>query len=154
MGRIIDTTKLSKVQKKEYDEAIKHISKTKRGKELVDNLTKSKVVFVVVINKGGKNDSYNPKKRMITWDSSNGLIVGSGDIQSPAIGLAHEMGHAEQHIKGELRKGIPLIDIENNNLKNTETPIAKELKEGIRKDYYDWKKEITTTGPTSIIEKI
>jgi len=71
-------------------------------------------------------------------------------VQSAAMGLAHELGHALQHIEGVLD---PLINpmgtptraqqrtrrarIEADNLLRFETPIARELGEPTRISYDD-----------------
>lgn len=61
---------------------------------------------------------------------------------SPALGLAHEMGHGAQHLDGliEFNKcGNPKnsVWLEKNNIATWETPIAEELGEHTRKNYSD-----------------
>jgi hypothetical protein len=46
--------------------------------------------------KEGNPTIYNPKTRNIGWDPTSGARVKKG-IQSPALGLKHEMDHAAKH---------------------------------------------------------
>jgi hypothetical protein len=91
---------------------------------------------------------------VIVWDPV-GLISARADTQctyqSPAIALLHEMGHAVQWIKktswyisqvtaamgGGQGAQAAKLAVENDNIDTHETPVARELKEGIRKDYND-----------------
>jgi len=96
---------------------------------------------------------------LIVWDPI-GLVTSrkkdAATMQSPAIALAHEMGHGVQWVKnrgwylayvnqvlnGDAQKsGSPAYNaklvIENDNIQTHETPVAQELSEGIRKDYND-----------------
>jgi hypothetical protein len=88
------------------------------------------------------------------WDPI-GLISARADTQctyqSPAIALLHEIGHAVQWIKktdwyiskvstamgGGSDSQAAKLAVENDNIETHETPVARELKEGVRKDYND-----------------
>ena len=50
--------------------------------------------------------------------------------------LAHELGHVEQDIIGEL-EGRNIMKDEEENLRKTETPIAKQLELPVRSNYFD-----------------
>ena len=146
--------------------ATMYISQSKRGKELMSNVSKpvkdGGMMFSVAFNSVGRNE-YDPETQTIHWDPSIGLEVwydknggyenGRGK-QSPALILAHEFGHADQHTKGrgaELilvkRTGAGRPKLERDNLYTTEIPIAEQLnsgynrsrsmKEGIRRNYLD-----------------
>ncbi|MDQ2085529.1 hypothetical protein RBH29_03660 [Herbivorax sp. ANBcel31] len=59
---------------------------------------------------------------------------------SPAMMLAHEMGHAVQHLDGEIEAGKEYskrqrLAIEEANLAKYETPIAKQLGEPTCRSY-------------------
>lgn len=56
-------------------------------------------------------------------------------VRSPAMSLAHEMGHVAQDLDGKLAGKIRRIPIENANLKKYETPIAEQLGESTRSSY-------------------
>ena len=140
-GLEIDSSKLDRKEKKIYKKAVKELTKTERGKELVDNLKKDEETYTIIINNNGDN-SYNPENKQINWNPNRTIISGDdGEISSTTL-LAHEMGHAEQDLKGELLINPTVeqrIDIENQNIWNTENPIAEELGDGIRNNYFDWK---------------
>jgi hypothetical protein len=40
------------------------------------------------------NDSFNPMARTLNWDSNSGLLTSNGGVQTPALGLGHELAHA------------------------------------------------------------
>ena len=72
---------------------------------------------------------------MINWDPTGGARYENGNyVTSAAMALAHEMGHAAQHLEG-LFDGKTIGQIENDNVKRYETPIANELGEYTRKKY-------------------
>jgi hypothetical protein len=78
------------------------------------------------------------KTGWVNWDEESGLITTDGETQSPAIGLAHELGH-QQNIKEEGEDAV--IDRakqedsqyrnkeEKKVIEETETPIVNELNE-------------------------
>ena len=109
------------------------------------------IVFVNAITTG--KDTYDEKKRTIYWDPKAGLVLGNKThIMSAALGLAHEMGHAAQHLSREYdeifdaminNKPISkeqILMLEEANLAKYETPIAQELGEYTRANYGDAKR--------------
>ena len=105
----------------------------------------------------------------IYWNPTSGLVVGDRqrrtmDVQSAAIGLAHEMGHALQHIDGTaarlwnetvssppptlmmLREYSRLL--EEDVLERFEIPIARELVEPRRYNYFHTAGSVDTNSPT------
>ena len=92
-------------------------------------------VFTIVFI-SDDNMRYEPGTRTIYFDPYSGLVMkDQTSVQSAALGLAHEMGHAAQDLDNELN-GMR-YDIENANVAKYETPIAKQLGEPVRKDYTD-----------------
>ncbi len=80
---------------------------------------------------------------MIYWDSTRALILSDGkSVQSPALQLVHEMGHAGQGLIGvyiQYEDGkITKDQIEEANT-NYINHIEKELGEYIRNGYHDSK---------------
>ena len=84
--------------------------------------------------------------RTIHWDPTAGLDVLQGfrrgsispGTMSAAMVLAHELGHAAQHLDGALIRDptrSELIEIENANIERWERPIAQELGEPWRNVY-------------------
>ena len=53
------------------------------------------------------------------------------------MGLAHEMGHAEQDILGSFYKDSDETECERDNLDRNEIVIANQLNEPVRQDYYE-----------------
>jgi uncharacterized protein RhaS with RHS repeats len=133
-----------------YEIAIVYLKGSDRGAELLNKLEESTEVITISIN-DDDNDSYNPATNTVNWDPDSGLVTGSGEIQSAAIGLIHELGHAEQDLNDEL-KDRSRLEIEEENLARTENPVAKQLGEPTRDNYFDVDPHnpvVTTTGPTS-----
>ena len=60
-------------------------------------------------------------------------------IQSPAMGLAHEMGHGAMYLDGWYDGSKTRDQRESTNLKTYETPIAKQLGQPTRAKYLDAK---------------
>jgi len=174
-GNEIDVSDLNDGQKREVLKAFLYISQSKRGKELVDNISKpvkdGGMMFKIKMNKKARVE-YDTKTQTIHWDSTSDLEVfdtereGKKGKQSPALGLAHELGHADQHCKGrgsELIKSLTNEEIkykvENDNLYDTEIPIAEQLNnkhnrnEGIRREYRDVVRYFNAKGVKSNEEK-
>ena len=78
-------------------------------------------------------------------------------VQSAALGLAHEMGHAAQHLDGtydefvEKYKDFARELLEEDNLAKYETPIAKQLGEPTRSHYNDHNGVRTMNNSTHFI---
>ena len=152
--------KATQKQIAQYEAARAFIMKTARGKALFEKLEKDKAVIKITFIKNS-DVSYacaGSDKGTVFWNPIVGMITGDGKALSPASALAHELGHAEQDLKGiiveimklpKITEAEKLLMIENDNLKKTENPIARELNEGVRKDYYDYRRIIPTVEPTS-----
>lgn len=54
-----------------------------------------------IVESNDHTNQYDPNSRTITWDATSGLETTEGEIQSPAMGLVHEVGHAENHDSNE-----------------------------------------------------
>ena len=108
------------------------------------------------------------KSRTVTANPTSGLVVGSGEVQVPAIGFAHEVAHAAEHDRVgteaiELTLWIPMtwgpgnaagggyfrigIPSEEARATSVETNIANELGAATRAHYNDHKGPTTTCGP-------
>jgi len=109
---------------------------------------------------------YDDRSRTITIDPTAGLrIDSSGEIQSPALGGAHEVSHAAEHdrVGTEQFKAAldaPLKEVgdrgysfgtppEESRATKVEGKIAHELGEPSRKNYADERGTVRTCGPTS-----
>ena len=80
---------------------------------------------------------YSSHNNTIYFDVNCGLVLLDGtSVQSAALGLAHEMGHAAQDLDGTTQKlGNDRDAVEALNLEKYEIPIAKELGEPVRNHY-------------------
>ncbi len=125
-------------EKQQYNRAIEYLQTSKTAKKLIDELKKSEITFTIVFIDDNE-DTYETT-HTIYWDIDSGLILGDRkSIQSAALGLAHEMGHASQHLNGQLkgRNDEEILETEEDNVSRWETPIAKELGEYARSKYTD-----------------
>lgn len=122
-------------QRQQYKRAIEYIQTSQIGQKLINILEESEITFnILFVNDDG--DAYSSHTHSIKWDAYSGLILDDQkSVQSPALGLAHEMGHAAQDLAGQLKRR-PRSIIEEENLNQWETPIAKELGEYTRIDYF------------------
>ena len=108
--------------------------------------------------------SYNPREGIITGEKNEG-----SDRQSPAVGLLHELDHADKH-RGLLKevksaeeskdkekiktakkamKEYKSLAEEQRVTQGSEAEAAKTLKQGVRKDYDDVKGIYKSDSPTT-----
>ena len=80
----------------------------------------------------------------INWDPTAGMVRRNRrNVLSPALILAHELGHAAQWISGDMDTWIStrcpreMQRLENANMRDWERPIARELGESIRRHNRD-----------------
>jgi hypothetical protein len=107
---------------------------------------------------------YDPKERTIYFDPHSGLQFSNGDIQSPAIGFAHEVDHAARHEEDPkqyaadsawTQKSTGLeIEMSKNvadEAKATrfERQVAKAVNERGRKRYKEETKPVEVPSPTT-----
>ena len=135
-GRIIElSTDVNDGDAAQYNLAVGYLKNSELGSELIEKLESSTKVFTIVFI-SDDNMRYEPGTRTIYFDPYSGLVMkDQTSVQSAALGLAHEMGHAAQDLDNELN-GMQ-YDIEYANVAKYETPIAKQLGEPVRKDYTD-----------------
>lgn len=75
---------------------------------------------------------YDALTKTIYFAPNSGLLLNDyASVQSAALGLAHEMGHAAQDLDGLMGRLTENV-LEALNLETYETPIAKELGEPTR----------------------
>jgi hypothetical protein len=61
----------------------------------INDLNSSPTDFLINFNNTG-DDSFNPSTNTINWDPNSALAVPGGS-QTPALGLGHEMAHADEN---------------------------------------------------------
>ena len=135
-------------QRGEYRRAKAYLRKSNTGNKLIKKLKRSKKEFKIKFVKGANNNEYDPYNRIIKWDHRGGWFMkdtwfmrNETFVMSTALNLAHEMGHAAQHLDGGLKSYMKsdskrtLFKVENANVKKYETPIARQLGEPTRASY-------------------
>ena len=137
--------------------AMSYLYESPTAKAILDALEKSDKQFYVFVQQGCNAMFVHEEVArqhgfdggVIIWDPVSTITAFAGDtptMQSPAIALIHEAGHAYQWLKknGWFMANVAQalggstehkLNIENDNITSNETPVAKELKEGTRKDY-------------------
>ena len=148
-GHVIElSSKATEEQIKQYQRAIEYLMTSKTGKALIGKLQNSETVFTIMFISNDR-DQFLEGVNRIKWNPSRGLVLGDGEsVCSPAVALAHEMGHAAQYLDGFL-DGFPETEsVEADNLEKYEIPISKELGEFTRKDYYDASGMVTVNSST------
>jgi hypothetical protein len=145
-------------QIQEFERAIAYLQTTKTGAILIQKLMDSPEVFTIVFINADVakrvGDTYDDKTKTISWDPTAGAVLNDQSILSPALALAHEMGHGAQQLDGLIEKdkdGHVTNGkwLEKNNLATWETTIAKELGEYTRKNYreaYNYRRVNCSTG--------
>jgi len=94
------SSKATKSEKQAYERAIAYLETSSTAAELIKKLMDSSEVFTIVFI-DNHDMKYELKTRSIYWDPRSGLVLGDEkSVQSAALGLAHEMGHAAQHLEG------------------------------------------------------
>ncbi|MDQ6422393.1 RHS repeat-associated core domain-containing protein [Paenibacillus sp. LHD-117] len=141
-NKIVLSNKATEAEKEAYERAIAYLETSSTAADLIKLLEDSPEVFTIEFI-DNHDMKYVPSTKTISWDPTSGLVLGDKkSIQSAALGLAHEMGHASQHLEGLLDEKTRMTTelrnkIEADNLSRFETPIAKELGEYTRKNYAD-----------------
>ena len=119
-----------------YERAIAYLKTSETGRKLIDTLEQSsRKIFICFIDDDDMRYSFT--SHTIYFDINSGLIIGDGtSVQSAALGLAHEMGHAAQHLDGtyDIYKRNR-NELERLNMEMYEIPIATELGEPTRSNH-------------------
>lgn len=137
-GYVIElASNATKEQKKAYRAAIAYLRKSPTARALIERLDNAEVKITIRLNT--KWSSYSKENREVFWIPNNGTLLKNGTIQSAALVLLHELGHAAQHLDGLLIGGDieQRIEEEEHNVANYETPVATELGEPTRSSYFD-----------------
>jgi len=145
-----------------FDNALAYLAGSGTAAKLIDKVTKHGRDTAVLVAKDcfpmfchyEMASQHGFTTAVIVWDPV-GLISARADkqctFQSPAIALLHEIGHAVQWIdktgwyinlvntamQGGKAGDTAKLAVENDNIDSHETPVARELGEGTRKDYND-----------------
>ena len=92
-GRVI-VVNGSPQQHQDYLDAIAYLGSAPAMARVISILQNSRTDYHINFN-NLNDDSFNPATNTINWDSRSGCSCSAGNgIQSPALGLGHEMAHA------------------------------------------------------------
>ena len=130
-------------QRRQLERAIRYLLTCPTASWLIEKLLgmndPTELFFVNNFNTRFDNQLPN-RRRRIYWDPTAALVLGSGYVLSPAIGLAHEMAHALQDMDERFHYADLMYiryTLEPEVLLNWEIPISKFLQGFYRKFYGD-----------------
>jgi RHS repeat-associated protein len=120
-----------------YQQAINYLNGDPGMAGIINDLNGSSTNYNVIIN-NNDDDSYDPGTHTIHWDPHSALCD-SGCKQSPALGLGHEMAHADGPWYSGLLAWIPWPGYNNLEerrvITGPERKAAKNLGECTRSDH-------------------
>ena len=138
-------------QTQQFNDAIRYLQTSETGAELIRILEESPEVITVTFITDPNHNAYFPGTRIVQWDPRQAPILGNGyHVASPAIVLAHELGHAAQELDGifdELNWDVGAI--EAHNIETWEIPIGTELGEFTRTHHADVSGWLVVDCPTA-----
>jgi RHS repeat-associated protein len=103
-------------ENQDYGTALNYLNRDPQMASVISDLQNSSTVYLIDFNHNN-DDSFDPSTNTINWDPHSGCSCTSGGIQSPALGLGHEMGHAHDPHLGNF---LSLISIFAGNYDNWE----------------------------------
>jgi len=122
----------------EYQQAINYLNGDPGMAGIIRDLDSSSTIYTIVYN-DVDDDSYDPSTRTIHWDPHSALRCRGDGMQAPALGLGHEMAHADQPWYWSLIGWVPWPGYDNLEERRVivgpETGAAHTLGEGTRTDH-------------------
>jgi len=128
--------------KKQFEQIVNYL---KKGKvySVIDKLEQHPKTIFIKEGKSLGDFYYNSNKKVIVFHPKSGLKVSAGKVQTPALGVLHEAGHALQdlenpaQLKKDVKTKIPNYHTkeEKRVIEKIETPAATKLGEPIRKHH-------------------
>jgi len=136
-----------------YFNAIAYLMRDPTMAGIIRNLDKSSTVYRVVFNKVG-DDRFIPGTNTVMWDPNSSLRTTLGGCQSAALGLGHELAHADSFgFTRSIRQMISAGPYQNMEEKRVitgpEASAARTFGEPLRYDHYGTPKlDPTSTSRT------
>ncbi len=122
----------------DYQQAVTYLNGDSGMANIIHDLDASSTTYTIVYN-NADDDSYDPSTHMIHWDPHSALRCSGGGKQTPALGLGHEMAHADQPWYWDLIGWVPWPGYDNLEERRVivgpETDAAHTLGEGTRTDH-------------------
>jgi RHS repeat-associated protein len=128
----------------EYQKAVAYISRDPGMAAIIKRLTDSPIPYTVRINYDNEV-RFDEDTNSIDWDPTSALCLKdnnrnpTGESQSPAMGLGHEMDHMANQVRGvhyKTRKKPWGTPEEQRVIQGSETALAKALGEGVRTNHF------------------
>ena len=93
-----------------------------------------------VVGNHRNDDHFDFASHAVTWDPHSALVTFNGGSQSPALGLGHELSHADENAVVRARLAAtfdPAYDTkkERRVIRGAEAHAARTLHEGVRHDH-------------------
>jgi len=144
------------VQMAAFNEAFEYLMQSETFRSLWDTLQRGgRSINLNFISNHEMRATYHLQTHALSiyWNPTSGMVVGqtqsrSMQVQSAAIGLAHEMGHIVQFLEGLHHTMPSSMQREADVLARFENPIARELGEPRRVLYGHTAGAVITGGPT------
>ncbi len=125
---------------RDYDAAKRYLSQDSVERRLFERLegARDRHFFLRIDHRN--DDRFDPNTDTIWWDPTSALTTTRGGRQSPALGLGHEIDHADEPAGREDRlnnEADPRYDTreERRVITGSETHAARTLREGVRHDH-------------------
>lgn len=121
------------------DAAFAYLSGDAVERSLIDRLEHGTQTYRLALDAHG-DDSYDPLAHVIHWDPHSALETTEGGRQSPALGLGHEIDHAVEDPRKEMRlanRADLFYDTaeERRVIRGSESHAARTLGEDVRYDH-------------------
>ena len=123
----------------DYNLAKAYLRRDSTERRLFVSLESSRRRFRLSINHRG-DDHFDPATNTIAWDPYSALRTTRGGMQSPALGLGHEVAHAveaparEASLSDRVRPGYDNAE-EARVIRGSERHAARTLGEAVRFDH-------------------
>lgn len=122
----------------DYNTATAYLQRDPGMAQIIQDLNNSSTTYnIQYINDG--NDAYDPTTNTIFWDPNSALRTTCGGTQTPALGLGHEMAHADASFWDQLIGWIPWPNYDNLEerrvITGPETNAAQTLGEAVRTNH-------------------
>ena len=164
-GRVIKFALSNGATFQQQSDTMGYLATSSTAAGMIMNLHSSKETYTINFDPT-QQSGYDHDTRTVTINPTEGLVVRStGEVQSPALGGAHEISHADQHDKIGTEAMIksleaPLVKSEGTTFTystspeerratNVESQVARELGEAQRKSYTDESGIVKTCGAAS-----
>lgn len=123
----------------EFRRTESYLRRDSKMRRIIDDLEHSPRMVKIIGDRIDRDD-YTLETRTVQWDPMSAARVSGGGRQSPALGLGHELAHADMNAvlqRTSISENIPAFDNaeERRVILGAETHAARTLGEAIRRDH-------------------